>query len=257
MNIPRLSILALCFTVGLTAFADPVDAKGKGKKSKNKNTETAEYSHPSGKGFPNGRPWQALDDELARIKYKLYVIDGKVDYVLKDTGYILDDTAAILEGIDDIKDGIDDIDTDLGDVADGLSMLTNTLEMQVSVGPISEAIHDDVSIDGVTDGVVVLYVQVTQNGVGVDQLTAEDFMYANSFPENAASYCGELCFTEGLGGQYRLLLVGNGDEWAEGSFAGTLAVQSTVATDDGDVTANGASQAVFEIPAAPVVPVPL
>jgi hypothetical protein len=265
--------------VGLTAFADPVDAKGKGKKSKNKNknTETAEYSHPSGKGFPNGRPWQALDDELARIKYKLYVIDGKVDDVLEDTGDILadtgdiladtgdiladtddilDDTAAILEGIDDIKDGLDDIDTDLGDVADGVSMLTNTLEVQVSVGPISEAIHDDVSIDDVTDGVVVLYVQVIQNGVGVDKLTEEDFMYANSFPEAAAKYCGELCFNEGLGGQYRLLLVGNGDEWAEGTHAGTLAVQySVVTTEDGE-TSNGASQVVFEIPAAPVVPEP-
>ncbi|MDH3900773.1 MAG: hypothetical protein OEU51_06980 [Gammaproteobacteria bacterium] len=257
MNIPRLSILAVCFTVGLTAFADPVDAKGKGKKSKkNKNTEPAEYSHPSGKGFPNGRPWQALDDELDHIKHKLYVIDHKVDYVLKDTDDILDDTAAILEGIDDIKDGLDDIDTDLGDVADGVSMLTNTLEVQVSVGPISEAIHDDVFIDDVTDGVVVLYVQVIQNGVGVDKLTEEDFMYANSFPEAAAKYCGELCFTEGLGGQYRLLLVGNGDEWAEGTHAGTLAVQySVVTTEDGE-TSNGASQVVFEIPAAPVVPEP-
>ncbi|UCC56077.1 MAG: hypothetical protein JSU75_12210 [Gammaproteobacteria bacterium] len=271
MKMNLIPVLAVCFAVGLTGISEPADAKKKNKK-KHKYAPVQEtvYSHPSGKGFPNGRPWQALDDELDRIKHKLYVIDEKVDLVLVDTGNILDDTgdilgdtgdilddtAAILEGIDDIKDGIDDIDTDLGDVADGVSMLTNTLEVQVSVGPISEAIHDDVSIDEVTDGTVVLYVQVIQNGVGVDMLTAEDFMYANSFPESAASFCGELCFTEGLGGQYRLLLVGDGDVWTEGTHAGTLAVQySVVTTEDGE-TSNGASQVTFEIPPAPVVEPP-
>ena len=227
MNMNRLSILAVCFAVGLTAIAEPADA------GKNKNS----------KGFPNGRPWQALEEELDIIKHKLRVIDNKVDDVLVDTG-------DILGGINDIKDGIDDIDINLGDITDGVSLLTNTLEVQVSVGPISEAIHDDVSIDGVTDGVVVIYVQVIQNGVGVDKLTAKDFKYANSFPAAAAKFCGAVCFTEGLGGQYRLLLVGEGDEWQEGTFAGTLAVQSTVTTVDGDVTSNGASQAVFDIPAA-------
>ena len=267
MNMNRLSVIAVCFAVGLTAISEPADAKKKKKKNKYASVETTEYSHPSGKGFPNGRPWQALDDELNRIKDKLYVIDDKVDDVLKDTGRILrdtddilDDTAAILLDLDMIKDALGDIGTDLEGISEGIegiaddvSMLKNTLEVQVSVGPISEAIHDDVSIDEVTDGTVVLYVQVIKQGVGVDQLTAEDFMYANSFPESAASFCGELCFTEGLGGQYRLLLVGDGDVWTEGTHAGTLAVQySVVTTEDGE-TSNGTSQVVFDIPPAPVV----
>jgi len=245
MKISRMTVLVACLAVAISGVMDTAVAKGKGKKSAAAQTETSsgapsENANPNSTGFPNGRPWQALDMELDLIKYKLLVVDGKVDNVLVDTGDILDDTAAILLQLDEIQDDIGDLGTDLGSVADDVAVLKNTLDVQVRVMTIDPAVLNDQT----DEEPVVVYVTVVQGGVGVADLTADDFTYTNSFPSGAAGFCGDACFSAGDGGQYALMLQGS---WEVGSYAGTLAVEHT----DGEATANGAAQVVFDIPAAP------
>jgi hypothetical protein len=260
MKIKLIPVLAVCFAVGLATISETADAKKKKKKHKFASVETSEYSHPSGMGFPNGRPWQALDDELGQIKYKLYVIDENVEYVLMDTGHILgdtgdilDDTDAILLELDMIKNSLGEIDTDLGDlsegidgIADDVSMLKNTLELQVIV--------ETAGADDLNDAPIMLLVQVIKNGQGVTGMPADAFSFANSFPAGLeAFYCGDIsCFAEGEAGMYMLELTG---DWAAALYAGTLSAAYTEMTEDGDIVSNGTTQVSYTIPEG-VVPTP-
>ena len=123
MNIPRLSVLAMCFAVGLTAISEPADAKKKNKwKKKSKGvptTQLSSYANRNSLGYPNGRPFQALEADFNLVKDKLYIVDGKVDdiladtdSILTDTGLILQDTALLLDGTALILEAIEDKDAE-------------------------------------------------------------------------------------------------------------------------------------------------
>ena len=203
MNMNRLSALAVCFAMSLAVIAAPVEAKDKGQKNKKHDKKQHDY----GKGYPNGRGWEAVEYDFKIVKNKLDVIDDKVDYI-----------------------------------ADDVYMLKNALQVQVRV----ETIKAEASIN-LPYQPIVMFVQVIQNGKGVTKLTADDFRYMNSFPEDAAKYCGDQCFSEGKAGQYAIMLEG---DWNPGVFAGTLEVH----TEYDDMTSYGTSQVVFDIPEAPLKP---
>ena len=246
----RFTILAICLAVGLGTVADQAMAKKKNK-NKNNNSSSAElydYDHPSGKGYPNGRPWQALEYDFEIVKHKLNVLDYKVDDVKEDTETIIEqlgdvqtDIDAIETEIADIKDGVGQILEEVDDLDDDVSMLKNTLSVDVSVGPATD--------DGIT-----LYVQVAQNGVGVTMLPATAFKYFSSFPTGAVSYCGAACFSVGSRGVYMIeLLVDSGP----GRYAGALEVSMEVIDDDDDdddepEIANGTALVSFEVEDEPI-----
>ena len=69
-----------------------------------------------------------------------------------------------------------------------------------------------------------------------------------SVVRDGAGYCGAACFIAGENGLYGIELQG---DWGAAPYAGTLSVQLTTSTPDGDVTASGTSMVSFEIPAAP------
>jgi archaellum component FlaC len=248
----RFTILAICLAVGLGTVTDQAMAKKKNKNKKSdSSTELYDYDHPSGKGYPNGRPWQALDYDFDVVKHKLNVIDYKVDDVKEDTETIIDQTGEVQTDIDnlemeiaDIKDGVGEILEEVDGLDDDVSMLKNTLSVDISVGAATD--------DGIT-----LYVQVAQNGMGVTKLAADAFEYGNSFPADGAKYCGADCFAEGIGGVYMIeLLVDSGP----GSYAGALGVSMEVVDDDDDdddddgddpEIANGTALVTFEVEEAP------
>jgi uncharacterized protein YoxC len=241
----RFTILAICLAVGLGTVADQAMAK----KKRNNNSSSDVYDHPSGKGYPNGRPWQALEYDFEIVKHKLNVLDYKVDDVKEDTETIieqLDDVQSDIDAIEteiaDIKDGVGEILEEVDDLDDDVSMLKNTLSVDVSVGP-------------ATDNGITLYVQVAQNGVGVTMLPANAFKYFSSFPTGAAEYCGAACFTVGSRGVYMIeLLVGS----EPGTYAGALEVSMEVVDDDDDddddgpEIANGTALVSFEVEDEPI-----
>jgi regulator of replication initiation timing len=250
----RLTVLAVCLAVGLGAVSEPSMAKK--KKNNKKQVEAAqmlpEYDHPSGKGYPNGRPWQAMGYDFEIVKHKLDVLDYKVDGVKEDTETIvdqLDDMQSNIEDLEldvaDIKEGIGEIMEDVDDIEGDVEMLKNTLDIEVSAGP-------------ATDTGITLYVQVAQNGTGVDKLDADAFSYGNSFPAAGAKYCGADCFSAGVGGVYMIELLVDGES---GSYAGALAVSMEVADDDDDgddddmdddpEVASGTALVTFDVEAAP------
>jgi archaellum component FlaC len=239
MKTNRLTILTLCLVVGLGGLADQAMAK---KKNKNKAaySEQYDYDHPSGKGYPNGRPWQAMEYDFEVVKHKLDVLDYKVDGVKDDTESILDSLGDLESEIGDIAGDIGEIAEDVDDIEGDVEMLKNTLSVDVSVGP-------------ATDTGITLYVQVAQNGMGMTKLAADAFSYGNAFPSaDAAKYCGAGCFAEGSGGVYMIdLLV----DAVSGSYAGALAVSMEVPEDDdmddGDdpEIANGTALVSFEVDA--------
>ena len=224
-------------------------------------------SLPSAK-YPNGTGWRAIENDFIDVKARIDVVEGKVDDVKADTVSILselDDVDAdhvmIKAELADIKDELDDVDadhatimdkldtinTELGDVAsevldvaDDVATLKNTLQIQVSVEPKSASDRNEVN-----DAPVGLFVQVTQNGVGVVGLTENTLVFSNSFPTGGAVYCGAACFIPGADGMYRIELAG---DWVVGAYAGTLKVQ------DGSSAATGTSMVTFEIPAEPAAP---
>ena len=231
-------------------------------------------SLPSAK-YPNGTGWRAIENDFIDVKARIDVVEGKVDDVKADTVSILSelddvdadhvmikdeladikdelddvdaDHATIMDKLDDINDDLDDINTELGDVAsevldvaDDVATLKNTLQIQVSVEPKSASDRNEVN-----DAPVGLFVQVTQNGVGVVGLTADTLDFSNSFP-GGAGYCGAAaCFIPGMDGMYKIELTG---DWVADAYAGTLKVQ------DGSSAATGTSMVTFEIPAEPAAP---
>jgi hypothetical protein len=203
MNINRLSVLSVCIAISLAVIAGPVDAEEKGKKKHQKQN----------KGYPNGRGWRAVERDFKIVKRKLNKVNRKLNRVVGK-----------LNVIDDKVDYI----------ADDVLMLKNVLEVQVHVAKIKP----DVTIDQNYNQVV--YVQVIHNGMGVPNLTEQNFVYKHSFPYDAASFCGAPCFSEGQAGQYAIMLKG---KWEPGVFAGTLRVH----TKYDDLMSYGTSQVVVDI----------
>ncbi len=196
--------------------------------------------------YPNGLGWRAIELDFIDVKARISVVEGKVDEVKADTESILselDDVDAdhetIMADLDEIKTGLENVAGDLGDMADDVAMLKNAVQVQVSVAPASAESRNEVN-----DAPVILYVQVIQNGSGLTGLSADAFMFSNSFPIAGAGYCGTAaCFSEGMDGLYALELTGN---WVAGAYAGTLSAL------DSNTSASGTSLVTFDIPAEPV-----
>lgn len=233
MNINRVTILATCLAVGLAAVAEPTLAK---KKNKNQSQQYSENANSASQGYPNGRPWQAVEYDFTVLMNQIDTVDAKVDEVKADT-------EEILEAIDGINDDLDGLEETVDGIADDVASLKNSLQVQVSVAPDGDR-NDE------SDLPVTLFVQVSQNGAGVTGLTADDFSYVNSFPSADASYCGAACFTAGEGGTYAIVLEG---DWEAAAYAGSLSVESTV----DETTSHGNTLVNFTIPMAPVEPQPL
>jgi len=214
----RFVIIAICAAVGLTAAAQPDMAF-----AKNKNPAAAQAGNNGNKdGYPQGRPFQAIEQDFIEVKHRIAAVKA-------DTETILDE--------------LDIISADIGDIKDDVSALKNTLNIQVSVAAASDEQRNEDN-----NAPVHLFVQVTKNGVGVTGLTADAFDYSNSFPLNGASYCGNACFIAGQNGLYSLELQG---DWVAESYAGTLSVQFTTSTSEGEITSAGTSLVSFDIPPAP------
>ena len=122
MMTSRLTIFAVCLAVGLGAVSEPSEAK---KKKKKKGVETAQmlpdYDHPSGKGYPNGRPWQATAYDFDIVKHKLDVLDYKVDDVK-------DDTETIIDQLDDVQSDLDDLELDVADIKEGIGEIMEDVD---------------------------------------------------------------------------------------------------------------------------------
>ncbi len=224
MNMNRLSALAVCFAMSLAVIAGSVEAKEKDHKKDQKHEK--KHKKKSKSYYPNGKGWKAVERDFKKVNKKLNKIDGKVD---------------------EINEKVDEIDEKVDYIADGVYMLKNVLQVQVRV----ETIKADVTIDE-NYKPIIMYVQVIKDGRGVTNLKAENFKYVNSFPEGAANYCGEPCFSEGKAGQYALMLEGKEEgKWYPGVFAGTLGVH----TEYDEMTSDGTTQVVFDIPEAVLKPI--
>jgi len=233
MNLNRVTILATCIAVGLAVVAEPTLAK---KKNKNQSQQYSENANSASQGYPNGRPWQAMEHDFIEVMNQLDMLDAKVDEVKGDT-------EEILEAIDGVNDDLDGLEEKVDGIADNVASLKNTLEVQVSV--VADSDRNDEN-----DTPVTLFVQVSQNGAGVGGLMWDDFSYEHSFPMtviNDAIYCGADCFTAGEGGVYAIELRG---DWDAAAYAGSLAVENTV----DETTSNGSSLVSFDIPQAPEEP---
>jgi hypothetical protein len=244
-------------------------AKWKKKKSSSSKYTSAQQLPAAGSsmrssnstGYPNGRPFQAIkvdfeelhdrfdtiDTDLDQIADNLIRIGQAVVRVERNTEAIDQNlirvgqavvrteanTNTIINAIGDLDTGIGDLDGKVDDIAADVTLMKNTLEVQVSA-------------KSATDTGVTLYVQVIRNGIGLEDLPQAVFTYGNSFPLGAeAKICEVNCFEEGVGGLYAIKLVVSEDDQ---TFAGTL----MVADRDGA----GTSLVTFDIPAAPVVPAP-
>jgi len=223
--------------------------------------------------YPNGLGWRAIENDFIEVDADHVIINNKLDdldadhVIINDKLDDLDADHAIindkldgleadhaiindkLDGLDadhaDILDQLEAISTELGNVAgdvlsvaDDVAALKNTLQVQVSVAPISAD-----EINDANDAPVSLFVQVTQNGYGVIGLTADSFVFSNSFPDTVPVICDTPdCFTPGASGMYQIKVQG---DWVPGTYAGSLIAQ------DGSTTATGTSLVTFEIPAEP------
>jgi len=238
----RIVAIAVCATIGFATFAQPDLAFAK-KKNKDQEVTQVDNNGVANGSYPNGRPWQAMEADFDEVLYRLYKIKVDTENILIGLDEIDADHVIIKNDLTDIKATLEDIQNGLDSIGAGIASLTNTLDVQVSVAPSSADNRNDVN-----NAPVHLFVQVTQNGIGVTGLTSADFAYSNSFPLNGAAYCGDTCFVGGENGLYGIELQG---DWDAAPYAGTLTVQITTSTPDGDVTASGTSLVSFEIPAAP------
>jgi len=238
MFMKRLGVIAVCTTMALAAAAQSDLAFA--KKNKNK---TVPASQVANGGYPNGRPFQAIEADFLDVKQRIAQVKADTETILVELDQVLADNVIIKNDLTQIKATLAEIQTGLDAIGSGVASLTNTLAVQVSVAPASADQRNDVN-----DTPVQVFVQVTQNGVGVTGLTAADFEYSNSFPLDGAAYCGDACFIAGENGLYGIELQG---DWSVAPYAGTLKVHMTTTTPDGDVTASGASMVNFDIPAAP------
>jgi hypothetical protein len=240
MIINRLVAIAVCTAMG---FAVATQSEPAFAKNKNKNEQTTPVVNNGGAddSYPNGRPWQAMESDFDEVLYRLWKVKKDTETILVELDEVDADHVIIKNDLTEIKAMLDEIQNGLDDIGEGVSSLTNTLDVQVSVAP-------DEQRNDVSDTPVQLFVQVSQNGVGVTGLTAEDFSYSNSFPLNGAVYCGDTCFIAGANGLYSIELQG---DWDAAPYAGTLSVQLKTINPGGDVT-TGTSLVSFEIPALPV-----
>jgi hypothetical protein len=238
MIINRLIVIAVCAAMGLAATTQSDVAFAK---NKNKTTQTSEPANNGvgNDGYPNGRPWQAMESDFIEVKQAIAEVKGDTESILHELDDVDADLLIIKNDLTEIKGTLADIQSGLEGVGADVSALTNTLAVQVSVPSASAEQRNDVN-----NVPVQLFVQVTQNGVGVSGLTADAFAYSNSFPLNGAGYCGNACFIAGENGLYALELQG---DWIAGSYAGTLNVHFTNSTSEG----TGTSLVSFDIPAAP------
>jgi hypothetical protein len=220
----RLVVIAICAALGIATAGQSDSAFAKNKKAPPPDSAAAwaAYDGPNNHGYPNGRPFLAIEQDFNEVKNRIAAVKA--------------DTETILHKLYIIR-------ADIGDIKDDVATLKNTLDVQVSVAPASDEQRNEDN-----DAPVQLFVQVTKNGVGVTGLTAAAFAYSNSFPLNGAGYCGSACFIAGENGLYALELQG---DWVAASYAGTLNVQFTTSTSEGDVTSTGTSLVSFDIPAAP------
>ena len=252
MNISRISIFAVCFAVGLAVASEPSMAKRKKKASSYSKYTSAERlpsrANSNSKGYPNGRPFQAIEYDFDKLYYRLDMIDTDLDQIAanlirvgqavvrveRNTETIDQNLIRVGQAVVRVERNTETILEDIAGINDDVDLLNNTMEVQVSAK--SE-----------TDTGVTLYVQVIRNGVGVPDLPRLAFTYGNSFPLGAvAEICEVNCFEEGVGGGlYAIKLEVNEDDQ---TFAGTL----MVADRDGA----GTSLVTFDIPAAPVIPAP-
>jgi hypothetical protein len=216
--------------------------------------------------YPNGRGWRAIENDFIATMAKIDLVDGKVDavkadtvliltelddvdadhYIIKsdlvtiksDLGIVKNDVSDIKADIASIESGVTDITNDVAAIANDVDMLKNTLQLQATV--------DLAGADSINDQPVTVYVQVSQNGVGVTGLLPDAFMFSSSFPFGIATYCGTpACFSEGVDGLYALQLDGS---WDAITYAGTLQVAQTVSTPAGNALAQGTSLVTFRIP---------
>ena len=261
----KSSVLAVCLAIGFSAVATSTEAGFKDRhkqRGSNKSVVSAPPSAPAirapapgrntpslpGAKYPNGLGWRAIENDFIDVKARIDVVESKVDDVKADTVSILHELDDVDADHVTIMNQIDALDTELGNVAadvlaisSDVATLKNTLQVQVSIEPESAADRNDVN-----DAPVGVFVQVTQNGVGVAGLTPDTFLFSSSFPAGGAGYCGtNACFTPGMDGMYRIELAG---DWVAGTYAGTLTVL------EGSTTAVGTSLVTFDIPAEPVSP---
>ena len=237
MFMKRLGVIAVCTAMGLAAAAQSDLAFAR---NKNKNVPASQVANG---GYPNGRPFQAIEADFLDVKQRIAQVKADTETILVELDQVLADNVIIKNDLTQIKATLAELQSGLDAIGSGVASLTNTLAVQVSVAPASADQRNDVN-----DAPVQVFVQVTQNGVGVTGLTAADFEYSNSFPLGGAAYCGDACFMAGENGLYGIELQG---DWAVAPYAGTLKVHMTTTTPDGDVTASGASMVNFDIPAAP------
>jgi copper chaperone CopZ len=251
MQMSKMTPIAICLAVGFATVA--VESQAARKRNQLPATaaaqataaQSASQNLPAAK-YPNGLPWRAVEQDFMDVKARISVVEGKVDDVKADTEAILSelddidaDHVTIMNDLADIKAEIANVAGDVSDMADDVAMLKNALQVQVSVAPASADARNEAN-----DAPVTLFVQVIQNGAGLSGLTADAFMFTNSFPVAGAGYCGTAaCFSEGMDGLYALELAG---DWVAGAYAGTLSAQ------DSGTAASGASLVTFEIPAEPV-----
>lgn len=245
MNISRISVFTVCFAVGLAMVSESSMAKRKKHKSSSSRSTSAEQlssnANSNSTGYPNGRPFQAIEVDFDELHLRFDTIDTDLDEIARNLIRIGQAVVRVEANTNTIITDIGTLDGKVDDVAADVTMMKNTMEVQVSV----ESATVEERNAGV-DSDVILFVQVIRNGIGLTGLPETAFTYGNSFPAAAASYCGAACFEEGAGGMYAIRL--EVDE-SDNTFAGTLMV------DDADGA--GTSQVTFDIPAAPEEPVTL
>jgi hypothetical protein len=245
MNISRISVFAICFAVGLAVVSDPSMARSKWKSKRFSSAEQLPSSADSNSsGYPNGRPFQAIEYDFDKLFYRFDMIDTDLDQIAanlirvgqavvrveRNTETIDQNLIRVGQAVVRVERNTETILEDIAGINDDVALLNNTLEVQVSA-------------KSATDTGVTLYVQVIRNGIGLEQLPRAAFTYGNSFPLGAeAEICEVNCFEEGVGsGLYAIKLVVNESDQ---TFAGTLMVE--------DRDGAGTSLVTFDIPAAPV-----
>jgi len=261
----KLSLLTICLAVGFSTVATSTQAgvfdriftrTGKVVPASSQATPPAaapatatasvqQSSSLPDASYPNGLGWRAIENDFIEVDADHVIINDKLDDLDADHAIINDKLDDLDADHTDIMDQLEAISTELGDVAgdvmsvaDDVAALKNTLQVQVSVAPISaEEIND------ANNAPVSLFVQVTQNGYGVIGLTADSFVFSSSFPDTLPVICDTPdCFTPGASGMYQIKVQG---DWIPGTYAGSLIAQ------DGSTTATGTSLVTFEIPAEP------
>ena len=104
---------------------------------------------------------------------------------------------------------------------------------------------------GVDRFIAHVFVQVSQNGIGVVELDSSLFSFSKAFAPKGgtAFYCGQSCFTKAENGLYIIDLKGTD---VAGNYASTLIVEnaSTAAVP------TGTSLVTFELPEPQLVPTP-